>query len=43
MKDVKGKKEKIQVNQPVTYYLEEGYDAKKDRKTMNAVNVEIKN
>ena len=43
MRDVKGKKEKIQVNQPVTFYLEEGYDAKKDRKTMNAVNVEIKN
>jgi len=43
MRDVKGKREKIQVNQPVTFFLEEGYDAKKDRKTMNAVRVEIRN
>jgi len=42
MRDVKGRREKVQVNQAVTFYLEEGYDAKKDRKTMNAVRLEIK-
>ena len=43
IRDFNGKKEKLQVNQPVTFYLEEGYDAKKDRKTMNAVRLESRN
>ena len=42
MRDFKGKNETVHVNQYVTFYLEEGYDAKKDRKTMNAVKLEIK-
>jgi len=41
LREFRGKRETAQVNQPVTFYLEEGYDAKKDRKTMNAVRVEI--
>jgi YHS domain-containing protein len=41
LREFKGKSEKAQVNQYVTFYLEEGYDAKKDRKVMNAVRVEI--
>jgi len=43
LREFRGKREKAQVNLPVTFYLEEGYDAKKDRKTMNAVRVEVKN
>ena len=42
IKDFKGKRERVQVNQPVKFYLEEGYDAKKNKKTMNAVGVEVK-
>ena len=41
LRDFRGKREKAQVNQLVTFYLEEGYDAKKDKKTMNAVRVEV--
>ena len=42
MREFKGKREQAQASQLVTFYLEEGYDAKKDRKTMNAVRLEIK-
>ena len=42
LREFRGKKENAQVNQQVTFYLEEGYDAKKDLKTMNAVKVEIR-
>ena len=41
MREFKNKREMAQINQSVTFYLEEGYDAKKDRKTMNAVRLEI--
>jgi len=42
LREFRGKREKMQINQLVTFYLEEGYDAKKDKKTMNAVKVEIR-
>jgi hypothetical protein len=42
MQEFKSKKEKAQINLSVTFYLEEGYDAQKDRKAMNAVKLEIK-
>ena len=42
MREFKDKREKAKVNQAVTFYLEEGYDVKKDRKTMNAIRLEIK-
>ena len=41
LREFRGKKEKAQVNQSVTFYLEEGFDVKKNRKTMNAVKLEI--
>jgi tetratricopeptide (TPR) repeat protein len=43
MRDFKSTKENAQVNQLVTFYLTEGYDAKKGKKTMNAVRLEIRN
>ena len=42
LREFRGKKEKMQRNLPVTFYLEEGYDAKKDKKSMNAVRLEIR-
>ena len=42
LREFRGKKEKAVVNQPVTFYLEEGFNAKKGEKTMNAVKLEIR-
>ena len=41
MREFRGKREALQVNQSVTFYLEEGYDVKKGRRTMNAVRLEL--
>ena len=42
LREFRGKREQAQVNQAVTFYLEEGFDKKKNKKTMNAVMLEIR-
>jgi tetratricopeptide (TPR) repeat protein len=39
MRDFKANQKKAVAGMQVTFYLEEGYDAKKDRKTMNAIHI----
>ncbi|MDR1975192.1 MAG: hypothetical protein LBQ31_11080 [Bacteroidales bacterium] len=42
LSDFKCNREKAKQGQRVTFYLEEGFDAKKGRKTMNAVNLKLR-
>jgi len=42
LKDFKAKPELAQVGQKVTFFVEEGFDAKKNKKTENAVNIKPK-
>ena len=41
IREFRAKREKLQVGQPVTFFLEEGYDAKKGKSAMNAVKIEL--